>query len=240
MFYFQKWTSTLIWTILVVTLSTSFVMGVNIGGPNVYDSVSLFSFVSTNYLLLIKQFIIPWARGYPFPCQKDTGVAQWVARVWWNCDYSNDSLKNITNYYYLPEVPINEQPLQRIIDGIHTISFVIGGTIGSWTGQYWYTFLTRCALNSILLHESIFPLLLSHCRRNAIFASPAFQVAASILMILALKIYHGYTNCNLDQSVINNVLKNKNLAIGLLYLSRFLSGWSAGNYEYPLFKRKTS
>lgn len=35
----QKWTSTLIKAVLVVTLSTSFVMGVNIGGPNVYNSV---------------------------------------------------------------------------------------------------------------------------------------------------------------------------------------------------------
>jgi hypothetical protein len=38
--YLQKWTSSLIWAILVVTLSTSFPMGVNIGGPNVYNSVS--------------------------------------------------------------------------------------------------------------------------------------------------------------------------------------------------------
>ncbi len=36
----QRWTSSLVWTVLVVTLSTSFVMGVNIGGPNVYNSVS--------------------------------------------------------------------------------------------------------------------------------------------------------------------------------------------------------
>ncbi|CAF4334533.1 unnamed protein product, partial [Adineta steineri] len=29
----QGWTSSLIWAVLVVTFSTSFVMGVNIGGP---------------------------------------------------------------------------------------------------------------------------------------------------------------------------------------------------------------
>lgn len=39
-FLLKKWTSSLIWAVLVVTLSTSFVMGVNIGGPNVYNSVS--------------------------------------------------------------------------------------------------------------------------------------------------------------------------------------------------------
>ncbi|CAF1657090.1 unnamed protein product, partial [Adineta ricciae] len=84
----QKWTSSLIWTVLVVTLSTSFVMGVNNGGPNQYNS-----------------FIVPWARGYPFPCQKADDAARWVATVWWNCNYTAISLFNKTGYYYLPAIP---------------------------------------------------------------------------------------------------------------------------------------
>ncbi|CAF3400833.1 unnamed protein product [Rotaria socialis] len=186
----QKWTSTLIWSTLVVTFSTSFVMGVNIGGPNVYNA-----------------FIVPWTRGYPFPCQKDAGVAQWVAGVWWNCNYDNVSHMNKTGYYYLPEVPTNREPIQRLIDAMHTICFVLGGTIGGFTGQYWYIFLTR---------------------RNAIFVSMIFQVVASILMIITLEIYYGYTDGDPDLLTIVRTLRNKNVAVALLYISRLLSGWSAG------------
>ncbi len=50
---------------------------------------------------------------------------------------------NKTGYYYLPEVPKNKQVLQNFIDAIHTICFTIGGTIGGFTGQYWYLFFTR-------------------------------------------------------------------------------------------------
>ncbi|CAF1448017.1 unnamed protein product [Adineta ricciae] len=107
----QKWTSSLIWTVLVVTLSTSFVMGVNNGGPNQYNS-----------------FIVPWARGYPFPCQKADDAARWVATVWWN------------------SIPADKQVLQSIIDAAHSICFVIGGTIGGLTGQYWYLLFTKLML----------------------------------------------------------------------------------------------
>ncbi|CAF1564393.1 unnamed protein product [Rotaria sp. Silwood1] len=186
----QNWTPTLIWATLVVTLSTSFVMGVNIGGPNVYNT-----------------FIVPWVRGYPFPCQKDTDMGRWVSRVWWNCNYHDVSLMNKTGYYYLPDVPINRQPIQQLIDAMHTVCFVIGGTIGGLTGQYWYIFLTR---------------------RNAIFVSMIFQVVASILMMITLEIYHGYTEGDPDQSMIRHTLEHKDIAICFLYISRLLSGWSAG------------
>jgi hypothetical protein len=140
-FLLQKWTVSLVWAVLVVTLSTSFVMGVNIGGPNVYNSVSL-SFLFL-IIFIILQFIIPWARGYPFPCQKDEGVARWVAHVWWGCNYDDVSLMNKTGYYYLPEVPPGKLILQSLIDSIHTICFVVGGAVGGLTGQYWYQILTR-------------------------------------------------------------------------------------------------
>ena len=41
----KRWTFSLIKAVLIVTLSTSFVMGVNIGGPNVYNSVSFKSII---------------------------------------------------------------------------------------------------------------------------------------------------------------------------------------------------
>lgn len=55
-----------------------------------------------------------------------------------------------------------------------------------------------------------------------------FQVAASILMIMTLKIYYGGANGDPDQLTIIRTLENKNIAIALLYISRLLSGWSAG------------
>ncbi|CAF1395690.1 unnamed protein product [Adineta ricciae] len=186
----QKWTSSLIWAVLVVTFSTSFVMGVNNGGPNQYNS-----------------FIIPWARGYPFPCQKADGVAQWVATVWWGCNYTATSYFNKTGYYYLPRIPVDKQVVQSIIDSMHSICLVIGGTIGGLTGQYWYLLFTR---------------------RNAICVSMVFQVVASILMVIPLEIYNGYKKGDPDRNEINYALENKDIAVAILYISRFLSGWSSG------------
>ncbi|CAF1454243.1 unnamed protein product [Adineta ricciae] len=165
-----KWTSSLIWAALIVTFSTSFVMGVNNGGPNQYNS-----------------FIIPWTRGYPFPYQKADGVAQWVATVWWDCNYTATSSFNKTGYYYLPRIPVDKQVVQSIVDSMHSICLVIGGTIGGLTGQYWYLLFTR---------------------RNAICVSMVFQVVASILMIIPLEIYNGYTKGDPDRREINNALES--------------------------------
>ena len=68
----------------------------------------------------------------------------------------------------------------------------------------------------------------SRIRRAAIFASMLFQLVASILMIITLEIYHGYTRGDPDLQTISRTLQNKDTAITLLYISRFLSGWSAG------------
>lgn len=69
-------------------------------------------------------------------------------------------------------------------------------------------------------------------RRNAIFASMPFQIVASILMIITLYIYHGYETNDPDESTISRAIKNKGAAIALFYISRFLSGFSAGIYTY--------
>ncbi len=69
------------------------------------------------------------------------------------------------------------------------------------------------------------------CRRNAIFASMLFQLVASVLMIIPLEIYHAYTKGDPDRLQIIQALQNKNIAVALLYISRFLSGWSAGKHE---------
>jgi len=71
-----------------------------------------------------------------------------------------------------------------------------------------------------------------------------FQVAASILMIFTLEIYHGYDRGDPSLTTIQQALVNKNLAIGLFYTSRCLSGWSAGKYftsfeEFPASKENT-
>lgn len=107
-------------------------------------SVSMFlnSFFIDNRIIFLK-FIIPWTRGHPFPCQKSDDTAQWIARVWWNCDYENTSRFNKTGYYYLPMIPIKEQAWQQFIDAIHTVCFVLGGTVGGMTAKYWYIYLTR-------------------------------------------------------------------------------------------------
>jgi MFS family permease len=55
-----------------------------------------------------------------------------------------------------------------------------------------------------------------------------FQLIASMLMIITLEVYHGYTKDDPDQLTIFETLKNKDIAVVLLYISRFLSGWSAG------------
>ncbi len=88
------------------------------------------------------QFIVPWARGYPFPCQKETGTAQWIARHWWGCD-DNGTQKNEHGYYFLPDVPANKLVGQRMKDALHTVFFVIGGFIGAYSGQFWYKCLSR-------------------------------------------------------------------------------------------------
>ncbi|CAF1182578.1 unnamed protein product [Adineta ricciae] len=186
----QRWTLSLIKAVLIVTLSTSFVMGVNIGGPNVYNS-----------------FIVPWTRGYPFPCQKDDETAQWIAQVWWKCDYKKTLLFNKTGYYYLPTTPMDKQVWERFTDAIHTICFVSGGTVGGFTAKYWYKYLTR---------------------RNAIVPCMIYQLIASILMIIPLYIYHGYTRGDPDRKTIRETFEYKEIAIALFYISRFLSGLSAG------------
>jgi hypothetical protein len=71
-----------------------------------------------------------------------------------------------------------------------------------------------------------------------------FQVAASILMIFTLQMYHGYDRGDPSLIAIQQALANKNLAIGLFYTSRCLSGWSAGRYfasfeEFPASKENT-
>ncbi len=91
------------------------------------------------------QFITPWTRGYPFPCQKESDTSKWIARKWWDCDY-DDSTKNNTGYYYLPEVPKKDLIGQRMKDSLHTVLFVIGGFIGAYSGQFWYKCLSRLVL----------------------------------------------------------------------------------------------
>ncbi len=50
-------------------------------------------------------------------------------------------------------------------------------------------------------------------------------------MIITLEIYHGYTKSDPDRLTIINALENKDIALALLYISRFLSGWSAGKHD---------
>lgn len=107
-------------------------------------------------MFILLQFIVPWTRGYPFPCQKDEDVARWVARVWWGCNYRDVSSMNFSGYYYLPEVPTDRQVVQHLIDAIHTVCFTVGGTIGGLTGHYWYWFLTRRVFLSLNTMESLF------------------------------------------------------------------------------------
>jgi hypothetical protein len=57
-----------------------------------------------------------------------------------------------------------------------------------------------------------------------------FQILASIFMIITLYIYHGYDKGDPSQDTIEKALKNKNIAISFLYISRFLSGFAAGMF----------
>ncbi|CAF1094260.1 unnamed protein product, partial [Didymodactylos carnosus] len=164
-------------------------MGVHIGGPNLYNG-----------------FTMPWARGQPYPCQKNDSSSQWIAKKWWSCEYPDHKAQG--NYYYLPLINGKLEYLrQKFKDSIHTVLFVIGGFIGAFTGQYWYKYLSR---------------------RNAIFINYPFQFVASVLMILTLYIYHGYEPLDPDNDEANKGKKNMHAAIALFFISRFLSGFSAG------------
>ncbi len=147
---------------------------------------------------------------------------------------------NKTGYYYLPKVSRNKQVLQCFIDSIHTICFTIGGAISGMMGQYWYTFLTRLVLEIFVFFSMYLTYYFSLDRRNAIFVSMIFQLMASILMIITLEIYHGYTKGDPDRVTIINVLENKGIAVALLYISRFLSGCSAGKHDNYYQKKKKS
>jgi hypothetical protein len=50
-------------------------------------------------------------------------------------------------------------------------------------------------------------------------------------MIITLVIYHGYTKSDPDRLTIIDALQNKDIALALLYISRLLSGWSAGKHD---------
>lgn len=81
-------------------------------------------------------------RGYPFPCQKEAGSAQWIAKKWWDCDY-DDASKNSSEFYNLPTTEKKDLVAQRVKDSLHTVAFVVGGFIGAFTGQYWYKCFSR-------------------------------------------------------------------------------------------------
>lgn len=51
-------------------------------------------------------------------------------------------------------------------------------------------------------------------------------------MIITLYIYHAYETNVPDQAAMENATKNKNVAISFLYISRFLSGFSAGSSQW--------
>ena len=68
-------------------------------------------------------------------------------------------------------------------------------------------------------------------RRDAIFANMPFQLVASILMIITLYIYRGHETNDPDQTTVDKARKNKDIAIVFFYISRFLSGFSAGIHE---------
>jgi hypothetical protein len=51
-------------------------------------------------------------------------------------------------------------------------------------------------------------------------------------MIVTLEIYHGYTKGDPNRLTIKNAIENKDIAVAFLYISRFFSGWSAGNIHY--------
>ena len=57
-----------------------------------------------------------------------------------------------------------------------------------------------------------------------------YQLSASILMVVTLNVYSAFDQGDPDLATIARALENKEIAIALLYLSRFLSGCSAGQY----------
>lgn len=63
-----------------------------------------------------------------------------------------------------------------------------------------------------------------------------FQLIASILMIITLYIYHGYEKEDPTQETIDKSLKHKGVAIAMFFISRFLSGFAAGNLFVIVFK----
>jgi hypothetical protein len=73
-------------------------------------------------------------------------------------------------------------------------------------------------------------------RRNAIFANMPFQLVASILMIITLYIYYGYETGYPDQATVDKARKNKDIAITLFYISRFLSGFAAGMFIFICYR----
>jgi hypothetical protein len=58
-------------------------------------------------------------------------------------------------------------------------------------------------------------------------------------MITTLEIYHAYAEGDPNQLMIINALKNKDIAVVLLYISRLLSGWSAGKYDKSMLNAKS-
>jgi hypothetical protein len=64
--------------------------------------------------------------------------------------------------------------------------------------------------------------------RNAIVVSMILQLMASALMIVTLEIYYGYDKGDPSRAEIIQVLQMKDVAVTFLYISRFLSGCSAG------------
>jgi len=55
-----------------------------------------------------------------------------------------------------------------------------------------------------------------------------FQLMASVLMIMTLEIYYAYDKNDPTRAEIIQVLQSKDVAVTFLYVSRFLSGCSAG------------
>jgi hypothetical protein len=58
-----------------------------------------------------------------------------------------------------------------------------------------------------------------------------YQLLASTLMVLTLNIYSAYDQGDPELVTIAQALQNKEIGIALLYLSRFFSGCSAGQYR---------
>ena len=158
----------MIWAVIVVTFSTSFVMGVNTGGPSLYNGVKSFTRMRNSlYAISFSQFITPWLRGYPFPCQKEGSTSQWIATVWSGCDYIHTASKNHNGYYYLPAVPASQHVIQNFLDSLHGIVFVIGAAVGGFTGQYWYLYLTRFVSNRLASSRLLMSISIKQTKRSS-------------------------------------------------------------------------